>query len=60
MREGGHFEGSWRCVMNKLRWICSRCGGKNPIRAWKCRRCRAQVGLPRRLELALLWVGALR
>jgi len=46
--------------MKKLRWNCPRCGGKNQGRAWKCRRCRAPVGLPRRLELALLWVGALR
>ncbi|HEV3027438.1 MAG TPA: hypothetical protein VG457_07680 [Planctomycetota bacterium] len=46
--------------MNKLRWICPRCGGRNPVRAGKCRRCRARVALERRLSMALLWAGALR
>ncbi len=46
--------------MKKLLWICPRCGGKNRLRFWICRRCRAKVGLPRRLDLALLWAGARR
>ena len=46
--------------MKKLLWICPRCGGKNRLRFCLCRRCRAKVGLQRRLELALLWAGALR
>lgn len=48
----------WR--MKKLRWICPRCGGRNRLRYWACRRCRARVAAARRMELALLWVGALR
>jgi predicted RNA-binding Zn-ribbon protein involved in translation (DUF1610 family) len=46
--------------MRKLRWICPRCGGKNHVRVWKCRRCRTQGAIERRLALALLWAGALR
>jgi len=46
--------------MKKLQWICPRCGGKNRLRFCLCRRCRAKVGLQRRLEMALLWAGALR
>ena len=46
--------------MKKLQWICPRCGGKNHLRIWKFRRCSAKVALPRRLEMALLWAGALR
>lgn len=46
--------------VKKLLWICPRCGGKNRLRFWKCRRCRAKVALQRRLDLALLWAGALR
>ncbi|HLY09368.1 MAG TPA: hypothetical protein VKW04_08720 [Planctomycetota bacterium] len=46
--------------MKKLQWICPRCGGKNPLRHGTCRRCRARVALQRRLDLALLWAGALR
>ena len=46
--------------MKKLLWICPRCGGKNRLRFWKCRRCHAKVALQRRLDLALLWAGALR
>jgi len=51
---------SGRSLMKKLLWICPRCGGKNRLRLWKCRRCRARVALQRRLDLALLWAGALR
>ena len=46
--------------MKKLLWICPRCGGKNRLRFWKCRRCNARVALQRRLDLPLLWAGALR
>lgn len=46
--------------MKKLQWICPRCGGKNHVRIGTCRRCRAKVGLQRRIEFALLWAGALR
>ena len=45
--------------MKKLQWICSRCGGKIHLRVWKCRRCRTRMTLQRRLDLALLWTGAL-
>ena len=45
--------------MKKFVWICPRCGGKNRLRLWKCRRCHAKVALQRRLDLALLWAGAL-
>lgn len=40
--------------MKKLVWICPRCGGKNRLRVWKCRRCHAEVAFQRRLDLALL------
>jgi hypothetical protein len=46
--------------MKKLLWICPRCGGKNRLRFCLCRRCRARVALQRRVEMALLWAGALR
>jgi hypothetical protein len=46
--------------MKKLLWICPRCGGKNRPRFCLCRRCRVKVAVQRRLELALLWAGALR
>ena len=46
--------------MKKLRWICPRCGGKNRLRYAECRRCRARVTVQRRIEMALLWAGALR
>jgi len=46
--------------MKKLLWICPRCGGKNRLRVPKCRRCQAKVPLQRRLDMALLWAGALR
>jgi len=46
--------------MKKLLWICPRCGGKNRLRFWLCRRCHAKVALQRRLDLALLWAGAIR
>ena len=46
--------------MKKLRWICPRCGGRNRLRAGACRRCRTKVALQHRVDLALLWAGALR
>jgi hypothetical protein len=46
--------------MKKLLWICPRCGGKNRLVRWACRRRRARCPLPRRIEMALLWAGALR
>ena len=46
--------------MKKLLWICPRCGVKNRVQLWKCRRCRARVALQRRIDGALLWAGALR
>jgi ribosomal protein L40E len=46
--------------MRKPRWICPRCGVRNRLRSWACRRCRSKLDLQRRLDQALLWAGALR
>ncbi|HXX92167.1 MAG TPA: hypothetical protein VEN81_00950 [Planctomycetota bacterium] len=46
--------------MKRLLWICPRCGGKNRLVRPTCRRCRARCPVHRRIEMALLWAGALR
>ncbi len=46
--------------MKKLVWICPRCAAKNKLRLWRCRRCRAKVPVQRRIDMALLWAGAVK
>jgi len=39
-------------MRRRMRWICPRCGWKNGMHRFRCRRCRIKCALTRRLAIA--------